>query len=112
MNVTPLSRAPPWLELAQVQKRLADDTTLVAIARFPLFNFKAAGEEKRWQPPHYVAWLIEWNDLAEAQSQARVGVHLNPESELARKVMKLAAESFAQGSPPSRVLETPAPPFP
>ncbi len=48
----------------------------------------------------FVAWLIEWGDLREAQEQARVGVHLNPGHEGLQKMMKAAAEAFARGAEP------------
>jgi tetratricopeptide (TPR) repeat protein len=47
---------PAWLDLADVRKRLPDDTVLIDIAQIHRVNFKIRSR-KRWFPPRYVAWV-------------------------------------------------------
>jgi CHAT domain-containing protein len=69
-------RKDPWVSLAEVQKALPEDAVLVEIVRFGIFNFKAKGQEKKWYPAHYAAWIIPMSgkdevrliDLGEAET--------------------------------------------
>ena len=51
-------QADAWVEVAAVQRALPADAVLIDIARFKVFNSHAKGQEKRWQPARYVAWII------------------------------------------------------
>jgi len=51
-------RDDPWVEPDAVRKALPADAVLVEIGRFDVFDFKAKGTEKKWQPAHYAAWVI------------------------------------------------------
>lgn len=47
-----------WVDLSDVRKKLADGAWLIDIARFRLRHFNAKTHDERWQPEHYVVWLI------------------------------------------------------
>jgi tetratricopeptide (TPR) repeat protein len=47
-----------WTDLATVRAALPEDTVLIELARFPVFDFKATGTQKAWQSTHYAAWII------------------------------------------------------
>jgi CHAT domain-containing protein len=49
---------PGWVELAAVRQALPPDAVLIDIARFPVFDFRARGRERRWQAARYGAWVI------------------------------------------------------
>ena len=51
-------RDDPWVEPDAVRTALPADAVLVEIARLDVFDFKAKGTEKHWQPPHYAVWVI------------------------------------------------------
>jgi CHAT domain-containing protein/tetratricopeptide (TPR) repeat protein len=46
-----------WVEIAQIQGVLPVDSVLIDIARFNVFDFKAVGDESRWKPARYAAWI-------------------------------------------------------
>lgn len=57
-----------WVELADVRRALTAGTVLVEIARFRNRDFRAkAGDEARWQSPHYAAWIIPKQDAGEVK---------------------------------------------
>jgi CHAT domain-containing protein/tetratricopeptide (TPR) repeat protein len=63
-------RDDPWVGLTELGKAIPAGTVYVDVARFRVFEFKAVA--KRWQPPHYVAWVIDGDkvsvvDLGEAE---------------------------------------------
>jgi CHAT domain-containing protein/Tfp pilus assembly protein PilF len=47
-----------WVELSEVRKKLADGALLIDIARIRLRHFNAKTHDERWQPEHYIVWLI------------------------------------------------------
>jgi tetratricopeptide (TPR) repeat protein len=47
-----------WVELDRLRQALPPGAVLIELARFPVFDFKAAKEQKRWQPARYAAWVI------------------------------------------------------
>jgi CHAT domain-containing protein/tetratricopeptide (TPR) repeat protein len=49
---------PRWVESAAVQKALPPSAVLIDIARFPVFDFQARGQGRKWQAARYVAWVI------------------------------------------------------
>ena len=52
------ARDDPWIAPDEVRRALPADAVLVEIARFDVFNFRAQGAARRWDPPHYAAWVI------------------------------------------------------
>jgi CHAT domain-containing protein/Tfp pilus assembly protein PilF len=60
-------RAEPWIEVDELRKSLPADGLLIDIARFHVVNFQARGQEKRFGPAHYAAWLIPPAGQAEIQ---------------------------------------------
>lgn len=50
---------PPaeWIELAQICAALPTDSVLIDIARFNVYRFTAQGDEPKWQPANYAAWI-------------------------------------------------------
>jgi tetratricopeptide (TPR) repeat protein len=42
----------------KVAKALPEDTALIEFARVEMFNFKAKGKEKAWNPAHYLAFVL------------------------------------------------------
>ncbi|MCI0462331.1 MAG: CHAT domain-containing protein, partial [Gemmataceae bacterium] len=48
----------PWVELADVRRCVPADAVLIDIARVDIYNFKATGKQKRWQPARYIVWVI------------------------------------------------------
>jgi CHAT domain-containing protein len=46
-----------WIELPKLRAALPANAVFVDIARFPALKSKATGQQKRWWPAHYVAWL-------------------------------------------------------
>src|SRR5262249_28496934 len=64
-----------WIELDQVRKALPVDSVLIELAGFQGFDFQAIKEQKRWQPPRYVAWVIP------AQGPVRI-IDLGPAEEI------------------------------
>jgi len=51
-------RNDPWVELADVRIALPAGSTLVEFAKFDVRDFRAKGQERKWQPPRYAAWVI------------------------------------------------------
>jgi CHAT domain-containing protein/Flp pilus assembly protein TadD len=51
-------RPDPWVDVAEVRKALPPGGALIEIARFDVWNFRARGKEKHWEPPRYAAWVI------------------------------------------------------
>ncbi|MGD0039866.1 MAG: CHAT domain-containing protein [Isosphaeraceae bacterium] len=51
-------RDDPWVEPDAARKALPGDAVLVEIARVKVFDFQTKDRQKRWQPPHYAAWVI------------------------------------------------------
>jgi tetratricopeptide (TPR) repeat protein len=41
-----------------VARRLPKNSVLLEFARIEMFNFKAKGKEKKWQPAHYLAFVL------------------------------------------------------
>jgi CHAT domain-containing protein len=58
--------APPWVELDAIRKQLGK-AVLIEIARFEPLNFSAKGDEKKWLPARYVAWIIPPVDAGEVR---------------------------------------------
>lgn len=52
------ARTDPWVELADVRQALPAEGILIDVARFDLANFHAKGKDEKYQPAHYVAWII------------------------------------------------------
>jgi len=50
--------ANPWVDLAEVRKKIPADGVLIDIARFRPHRFGAKDGEKKWNDAHYVAWVI------------------------------------------------------
>jgi CHAT domain-containing protein/Tfp pilus assembly protein PilF len=67
------ARQHPWIEVAEVRRALPRGGVLIDIVRFDVWNFRAKGKERRWQPPRYVAWVIP----AQAEQDVQV-VDLGP----------------------------------
>jgi len=42
----------------RVARVLPENTALIEFARVEMFNFKAKGKEKKWLPPHYIAFVL------------------------------------------------------
>jgi CHAT domain-containing protein/tetratricopeptide (TPR) repeat protein len=52
-------RDDPWVGLDEVRAVLPQDTALIEIARFRIWNFNGKGADRTWQPaPRYAAWII------------------------------------------------------
>lgn len=49
---------PNWVELDEVRLGIPSGRTMVNIARVPIYRFQATRNERHWDPPHYLAWLI------------------------------------------------------
>ena len=52
------SRKVAKADVASVAKALPPNTALVEFAQIRLYNFTAKGKEKRWQPAHYLAFVL------------------------------------------------------
>ncbi len=101
-------REDPWVEPDAVCTALPADAVLVEIARFNVFDFQAKDRQKRWQPPHYAAWVIptagrgkvQVIDLGEAKpiedAVAAARRALQPELELLRSRGEPDAEQQLQ----------------
>lgn len=50
--------ADAWVSIAKVRDALPADAVLIEIVRLNLRNFEARTQAERWQPPHYIAWII------------------------------------------------------
>jgi len=50
--------ANPWVDLAEVRKKIPADGVLIDIARFRPHRFGAKDGEKKWDDARYVAWVI------------------------------------------------------
>ena len=63
-------------DCGKVAKALPENTALIEFALVPMRNFKAEGKEKRWSPPHYLAFVlhagkgndVSLTDLGEAEA--------------------------------------------
>lgn len=53
-----LDRDEPRVEIDAIRKNIPADGVLEDIARFGVFDFKAAGTDDKWQPPRYAAWVV------------------------------------------------------
>jgi CHAT domain-containing protein/tetratricopeptide (TPR) repeat protein len=66
--------AVPWVDIDSLRAHIANDSVLIDIARFRVFNYAARRKGEDWQPARYVAWivppsgkgLVEVVDLGEA----------------------------------------------
>ena len=47
----------PWIELAEVRKRLPDHTVFIDLARFEVRDFTAMSGQPKLLPAHYAAWI-------------------------------------------------------
>jgi hypothetical protein len=45
------------VEHRQLLQALPSDTAFLDIARFPMFDYKATGQQRKWQPARYAAWV-------------------------------------------------------
>ncbi len=48
----------PWIELKELRKAIPADGVFLDIARFGVFDFQARGDERKWRPAHYAAFVI------------------------------------------------------
>jgi len=47
----------PWIEHEQLRQAVPAGTAFIDIARFRVFDFKATGQQPKWQPARYAAWV-------------------------------------------------------
>ena len=91
---------PGWT-LDAIRKALPDDTVLIEIARFNVFDFQAKSLQKRWQAARYAAWVIP----AAGRGEVRV-IDLGPAQaideavEAARAVLKVDPAALRERGEP------------
>jgi CHAT domain-containing protein len=52
-----LAEPAPWAEWADLRRALPADAVFIDVARFPVWALGATGEEFRWGPARYAAWV-------------------------------------------------------
>jgi hypothetical protein len=60
---------------------------------------------------HFVLWLIQWGDAAEARRQALLGMHFTPDDPDLKRALEAAAEALAQGEVTPAALDRDAGPI-
>jgi CHAT domain-containing protein len=53
-----LTREDPWVSLSEVRGSIADNSVLIDIVRFKVFDFKMQSQDKAWLSDRYAAWII------------------------------------------------------
>ncbi|GAK60191.1 kinesin light chain-like protein [Candidatus Vecturithrix granuli] len=61
------SRKVAQADVAAVAAALPQDTVLLEFARIDLFNFSAKGQEPKWLPAHYLAFILHAGDVEHVQ---------------------------------------------
>ena len=76
----------PWIELAEVRKRLPDNSVFIDLARFEVRDFRAMSGQPKLQPAHYAAWITP------ARGNVQV-IDLGPAEAIDTAVHKVTARS-------------------
>jgi CHAT domain-containing protein len=53
-----LSKKVAKADCEKIARSLPNNTVLIDFAKVDMFNFKAKGKEKKWNPPHYLAFVL------------------------------------------------------
>jgi tetratricopeptide (TPR) repeat protein/CHAT domain-containing protein len=90
-----------WVEVADLQRALPGDAVLVEVVRLVVYDFQARGKAPYWQPPRYVAFVIdargvELVDLGPAAAIERAVQEVRSDLQRAPAVVKEEGEPDAE----------------